>query len=510
MAKMNFSQYQIAIFNEVENGNTNLAINAVAGSGKTTTLVECCKRLHMGKYDVKFLAFNNSIVKELSYKIGEYADVSTLHSFGFSVLKRIAGKERKFDVSDRKYINIVKDEGLLSLNRDDECYIKALNNVAKIFNLCRINLIQSGNIKAINAICDEHTIVPLANEVSVVNDLLRDAYTLNLGGYGKIEIDFTDMLVLPLSYRNRIPRYKVVFIDECQDLSKAQRELMLCAAKGGRFVAVGDRRQAINGFAGADCASFDKIATLPNTKELPLSVNYRCGRNIIALAKDIVPEIQAHDGATDGIVERVNGISLNLFKANDMVLCRTAAPLVVVCLKLIKAGVTAIVKGKDIANGLIGLIDKSKAKTIKGFETWAENEKSKLAKDIAKKERMTIDEAKESGRYIAYCDRVDCITAIGANVSNLDDVREYINHIFSDDAVANAVTLSTCHKSKGLESNRVIILLPQKLPLTYKGQLDWQYEQELNLKYVALTRAKKELVIVVADQQEIMSTELTR
>ena len=251
MAKMNFSQYQLNIFNEVENGSTNLAINAVAGSGKTTTIVECCKRLHLGKFDVKFLAFNNSIVKELSYKIGNYADVSTLHSFGYSVLKKIAGKERKFDINDRKYINIIKTDNMLSLNRDDKDYIKALNNADKLFRLCRINLIQQGDIESIRAICEEHSITPLANEVSVVNILLADAYELNLNG--KLEIDFTDMLVLPLSYPQQIPSYKVVFIDECQDLSAAQRELMLAAAKGGRFVAVGDRRQAINGFAGADC-----------------------------------------------------------------------------------------------------------------------------------------------------------------------------------------------------------------------------------------------------------------
>ena len=508
MAKMNFSQYQLNIFNEVENGNTNLAINAVAGSGKTTTIVECCKRLHLGKFDVKFLAFNNSIVKELSYKIGNYADVSTLHSFGYSVLKKIAGKDRKFDINDRKYINIIKNDDMLSLNRDDKDYIKALNNADKLFRLCRINLIQHGDTESIKAICEEHSITPLANEVSVVDMLLTDAYELDLNG--KLEIDFTDMLVLPLSYPQQIPSYKVVFIDECQDLSAAQRELMLAAAKGGRFVAVGDRRQAINGFAGADCQSFNKIATLPNTKELPLSVNYRCGYNIIELAQEVVPEIQAHAGAIAGEVSSTNNVTLDTFKANDMVLCRTAAPLVVMCLKLIRAGVTAVVKGRDIANGLITLIDKSKAKTVKGFETWADNEKSKLAKEIAKKEQMTPEEAKETGRYIAYCDRIDCILCIGENNSNLEVVKNTIEQLFNDANIANAVTFSTCHKSKGLESDRVVILLPNKLPLTWKGQKDWELEQEMNLRYVAITRAKKELVFVNMEQKDLFAVEFKK
>ena len=494
MSKMNFSKFQMAIFNEVANGQGNLAINAVAGSGKTTTIVECCKLLRLNKFDVKFLAFNKAIVQELETKIGNYADVSTLHSFGFAVLRKVNSKVK---INNRKYINFIRE----SVDRNDKNFVAIVNNTNKLFNLCRVNLVQSGDMSSINAICDEHQIVTMGNEMTIVNALLKDCYQLD--NVPAPEIDFTDMLVLPLTYKRYIPSYKFVFIDECQDLNCAQRELMLYAARRGRFVAVGDRNQAINGFAGADCNSFDKIATLPNTKELPLSVNYRCGRAMIELAQQIVPAIQAHDGAIEGDVNRVTEITLGLFQPNDMVLCRTTAPLVSMCFKLIQAGVTAIVKGRDIAEGLINLIDKSEAKTMKGFESYVEIEKQKLVKDICKKENCTAEEAEETGRYIAYMDRVNCIFAIGENVSKLESVKEYINKIFSDENIVNAVTLSTAHKSKGLESNRVVILLPNKLPLTWKNQLDWQYQQERNLQYVAYTRAKKELVFVDVEQKDL-------
>ena len=504
MAKMNFSKYQLAIFNEVENGHTNLAINAVAGSGKTTTIVECCKRLHMSKFDVKFLAFNKSIVEELTTKIGDVADVSTLHSFGFSILRKVNPKVKTFN---GKYTMQIRDYVRDLDGADNSNFVAIVNNTSKIFNLCRVNLLSDSDIRAINDLCEEHNITTLGSEITIVRTLLKDCYTLDSI---KPEIDFTDMIVLPLFYKRFIPKYKVVFIDEAQDLNTAQRELMLAAAANGRFVAVGDRNQAINGFAGADCESFDKIANCPNTKELPLSVNYRCGRNMIELAQQIVPAIEAHDNAIDGIVSNTNEMTLQLFQPNDMVLCRSAAPLVSLCLKLIKAGVTAIVKGKDIADGLIALIDKSKTKTIRGFETWAENEKAKLAKDIAKKDNITTEEAKETGRFISYCDRIDCIMAVGEHTHDLEKVKATLMEIFSDANIKNAINLSTCHKAKGLESDRVIIILPNKLPLSWKGQKEWQYQQEMNLKYVALTRAKKELVFVDLELKDLLKVEFQR
>ena len=515
MAKMNFSKYQMNIFNEVENGTTNLAINAVAGSGKTTTIVECCKRLRMNKFDVKFLAFNKSIVDELKLKIGNYADVSTLHSFGNSILKKINPKVETFN---GKYTMMIREYVRDMDGQENNNFVAIVANTKKIFDLCRVNLIADTDLQAINNLIDEHNITILGSEVTIVRTLLKDCYNLqpvekkNRRGdkYTAYEVDFTDMIVLPLFYRDFIPSYKIVFIDECQDLNTAQRELMLAAAKDGRFVAVGDRNQAINGFAGADCQSFDKIANIPNTKELPLSVNYRCGRAMIELAQQIVPAIEAHDNAIEGIVTHTNEIKLDMFQPNDMVLCRSAAPLVSVCLKLIKAGVTAIVKGKDIADNLIALIDKSKAKTIKGFTTYAELEKSKLARDIAKKDGITTEEAMETGRFVSYCDRIDCILAVGENVTNLEDVKKTLTEIFSDYNIKNAINLSTCHKSKGLESDRVMILLPNKLPLCWKGQKDWQYQQEMNLKYVALTRAKKELVIVDVELTDLLKVDFRK
>ena len=512
---MIYSKYQTNIFKAIENTNHNIASNAVAGSGKTTTIVEACKLLEMDEKEVKFLAFNNLIADELKVKLKGYADVSTLHSFGLSILRRLFNMPEygyKVKIDSWRYHKYVK-QNLNSLSSaigpdvNDAKIYGFCCNCQKIMELARVNLIKHGDKKALNALCDEHNIITMFDEINVCDILLAKAYEMP----SDLTIDFTDMIVLPLKYKEYIPTFSYVFIDECQDLNRAQRELMLCAAKDGRFIAVGDRNQAINGFAGADCKSFDKIASLPNTIELPLSVNYRCGTNMVKLAKEIVPQIIAHDGAIAGTITDANKMSKSLFKPNDMVLCRTTAPLVGVCMNLIQNGITAIVKGKDIADGLINLVERANTNSIEDVLDYLNEEKRKLIATIMKERSCDAKSAMEAMKYKTLDDRCKCIENICLySLKNTKELKSYINKIFSDKNIKNAVVLSTAHKSKGLENDRVLLLLPEKMPLKWRGQRDWQYTQELNLKYVALTRAKKELVFVNINETALTKRQILK
>ena len=515
LKRLEYSDYQLDIFDAVEHGDDNIAINAVAGSGKTTTIVAACKRLNASERDVIFLAFNKLIVEELKGKLKNYAYVSTLHSFGFSILKRLYNQPKYgmyIKVDDWKYQKYVKDNAfsLSNIITPDTDAAKVFGfacNVDKLYTLARINLIEynENDLSQLRNLCDEHNLLTLFDEVEVCNELLKTAYRMPRD----LTIDFTDMIVLPLFHKDMIPTYKYVFIDECQDLSRAQRELMLCAAKNGRFIAVGDRNQAINGFAGADCSSFDKIASQPNTIELPLSVNYRCGTNMVRLAQEIVPHIQAHKGAIKGDVFHVKQLSKDLFKENDMVLCRTSAPLVGLCMKLIESGITAVVKGKDIAQDLKNLIANANTRDIKALLAYLEEEKQKCINIIKEQRKCDDAMAKNATKYLNLEDRCKCIENICMySIKDTTQLKTYINKIFSDENIENAVMLSTAHKSKGLEANRVMILLPNKLPLKYPHQQRWQEVQEMNLKYVAVTRARKELIFVDLTETELLKIKI--
>ena len=506
-----WSNYQINIFNAIKDSDKNIIVNAVAGSGKTTTIVEACKRLKLYPNKVQFLAFNKSIANELAEKLKGYAQVNTLHSFGYAVLRQ-AFKGKRIIIDDKKYIRLLQKnicDWSRYINHEEMSNVEIYNSccqIKKIFDLARVNLIQYGDMESLRGICDAYGICDEFDELEIVNNLLKDCYHMS----DDRVIDFTDMVVLPLSYRTYISTFKFVFIDECQDLNAAQRELMLCAAKGGRFVAVGDRKQAINGFCGADCLSFDKIAETPNTIELPLSVNYRCGSNIIKLVQEIVPQIKAYENSESGTIETYKVLSKSLFHKGDMVLCRKSAPLVGLCFKLLQNGITAIVKGGDIAESMLKLINRANCNSIDDLSKWIDNEKKKTATEIAEYLNVSLDKAKKTKRYINLSDKLDCIKNICVSqLTDVTELKDYIQKMFDEKNIKNAVVLSTAHKSKGLEADRVLILTPSNFPMITKYSKEWEVQQEYNLKYVAWTRAKKDLVFIDMSENELNNAELT-
>ena len=102
------------------------------------------------------------------------------------------------------------------------------------------------------------------------------------------------------------------------------------------------------------------MCAIKNTIQLPLSVCYRCGKNIIAKAKKIISHIEAFDGAKDGEVKE--DCKLADISDSDMVLCRQTYPLVRLCLKFLSEGKKARIMGGDIGRSLIKMVEDTKRK----------------------------------------------------------------------------------------------------------------------------------------------------
>jgi len=479
------SKFQQAIFNFVQNALGNAVINAVAGSGKTTTIVKALELIPTNK-SVAFLAFNKAIVTELRERVPSHVNVQTMHSLGWSAI--IKSMTVKPVLNNKKVFNILKtlsatwavEDGVLELEADYIARVKKIVDLAKN-NLC-------SQLDQLEILVERHDIEITNGECGRALVALKASYN------DRTSFDFCDMLFIAAADpKIKMPTFDFIFVDECQDLNKAQQALLKKIMHAdSRFIAVGDPQQAIYGFTGSDTESFRSLLSFPNTIELPLSVNYRCGKNIVKLAQAIVPQLQAHEGATEG--EYDCNASYKTIKSGDMVLCRNTAPLVKMCLEFIGRGEKAFVKGGDVGANLINLVKKAKSDKIPVMFNFLDKELGKIVKKMESK-GMSKTDIEESAAFVNMTEKITVLQIISQDdaVDNCGDLIALITLIFSDEKAG--ICLSTIHKSKGLEAENVYIIDRQLLPSKY-AKKEWQQEQESNLEYVAYTRAKNYLGIV--------------
>lgn len=467
------SIYQEAIFEHIRNSSQNAVIEAVAGSGKTTTLLESLKIANTES--VIFVAFNKHIAEELKPKVPKGVRVSTMHGFGYEQILRSYGKIRVDNLKAKKIIQSKARDLNLVYAEDKNTYAEDLSSLV---DLLRLNLCTDKNQALI--ISYKHSLI------NTSENLIEDAfYILKELNRTRDSIDFVDMVYIPAIEDIKIRQYDLVLVDECQDLSKCQIQLMKkMTSENGRVIAVGDRNQAIYGFGGADNESFENLTEMENTVLLPLSISYRCSKNVIREAQKIVPSIEYFENAINGLVNH-NGL-INDVKDGDFVLCRMNAPLISCALKFLANGRKASVKGIDIGSRIINNLRSTKetniAKAIRIL---------KFKLEAAKQEFEDSNDRKSKLKLITMEDMVDATEILAFGCHTIDEVKSKINGLFSD-TETKGIILSSAHKAKGLEANNVHIIKPEFMPLKTVS-LDWEKEQEQNLHYVAITRAKDSL-----------------
>ena len=481
MANHQFSDYQKAVFQFIETGSGNAVINAVAGAGKTFTITKALE-LIPDNQRVIFIAFNRHIVEELRNKLTQVnkqnVDVMTIHSYGAKVVRRNlkswVDADKVWKVCDSLYP---------TWSVDPEIASGYIGRVKRLVELAKLNLVE--NADALYELAMKH-------DIEIFNGEIDNAIQVkNITDKNTRTHDFNDMIYYPVKHNLRGEQYDWVFIDECQDLSTAQQELMKRAVKpGGRFVAVGDPHQCIYGFAGADVESFKKLAAVPNTTQLPLSLTYRCAKNIVAHAQELVPHIQALPDAEDGIV-RFDG-KIAEFQSNDMILSRVNCPLITLCIRLLGQGQKAYVKGKDIGMNLTNMLKKTRRDNLDAAMKVLWQERGRIVKKLVSR-GTPIEDAENSVLVKTYEEKLDAIDALSHGLKTVKEVIDRITQIFADEK--EGICLSSVHKSKGLEADRVFIVEPKTMPAPWVKK-SWEQEQEDNIHYVAITRARKELVYV--------------
>lgn len=300
---MNWSLHQQEIFRAVVESGDSLVIEAVAGSGKTTTILEAINHVPANQ-SVAFVAFNKSIADELGRRItSNNAKAMTLHSAGNSAWRRSLEWDCDLCKVDNYKVHAITKR-LLGWKE----YSRVGAENCRLVGLAKqVGIVPAGLIGYTGLVPDtDESWANLRDYYSVDEDLasVHMARTILEESIlaGREVIDFDDMLYIPVIAGVEFQRYDVVFVDEAQDISGIQLEMISRMAGDGRVIAVGDKKQAIYQFRGAQSNSMDLIRDRFNARELPLSTTYRCAQAIVNHARQWCGQITASGDALWGYV----------------------------------------------------------------------------------------------------------------------------------------------------------------------------------------------------------------
>ena len=490
------SQYQKAIFDYIQHEKGNLVVEAAAGSGKTYTLVKALSLIPQDKR-VLMTAFNKDIVKELTKKVKEFpnVEVRTLHGLGMILTTRglgIGGMKPEAYKYTQLIYNHWQDLTKTNINKLSRNARKSfVENTKKLVDFGRFYLATTRS--EMIELMTKYDIPCVADEVDVALKVMA------IGGKNLDSIDYTDMIWMPHIYDLHLQEceYDFIMVDECQDLNVAERHLVLrCLKEGGRLIAVGDSNQCIYGFSGSDPDSFKAIQSIPNTVSMPLSISYRCPESVVKFAQNLVPSIEAKQGAEEGVI--LDCVSLDDVHDGDMVLCRNNAPLLQVYCKLLEQGKRAYIRGSDVGKNLQNIVIgthkdylytnlKRDGVFIRLYEDLFNSRKA-----IMERYGISQEDAMKHETIQAKLDMIRALEVLGADLTTTEELTKKIEDIFPKNDKGEGIMLSTVHKAKGLEADNVFIACASLMPS--KSALDeWQVQQERNLMYVAYTRAKKVL-----------------
>lgn len=477
------SSMQVDIYDSVSDGSQNIQTIAVAGSGKTSTAVEAAKLMH-GK--VVGISFNKHIADEMKLRFPAHVESMTCHSLALRIYKTA---HRFVDVEPKKITNLArKYVDTLDFIPNKQKWL-VVQQAEKSVGMVMNTLTDYNNQDALLSMFDQYGLDFNGN-----TDLMLDLTPQIMESAANIRnvINFDEMIYYVASdpARFKVPAYDWGIVDESQDLNAAQIELLLMILLNGHGLTVGDPNQSIYGFRGADYEAMNKMRDRLNAVMKPLSISYRCPQSHVDLARQFVPQMQAYHKNPVGeiIYTSIDKIIAERgIKPGMLVMCRTNAPLTKVAYQLIRSGIAAKVRGRDIGLSVINMINKVyvDGDSIEVFLM-------KLEIYYAE-ERMKMNARDASDNVIqALADRYETVAVLSDGCSTVQDLINAAENIFSDEDKAGVVMCSSVHRVKGLQAETSVIIKPSIMPMKTKTERDAQ--QERNIQYVAMTRATKTMI----------------
>lgn len=487
------TEEQIAIVTAAKSTCDNLLVQALAGAAKTSTLVliaRACTGI-----PILSIAFNKRIADEMAAKLPSHCVAKTLNAVGHAAWGQHIGK--RLAVDKGKMGDILKSLNLGQI--DAEEVRDAFSEVVKLSNRAKLyGYVPDGKYEEALHLIDKATLMEVFADDEyppIAWALLDELLVRSIGLAFQGQIDYDDQLYMSTLFGAPLPNYRLTLVDECQDLSPLNHQMIAQLVRSSRIIAVGDEFQSIYGFRGAISDGMSVLRTRFQMKEFRLSVSFRCPKKIVQKARSRAPYMKFSDTALDGEVRylvRSGGKEVvwgpNLLPRSCAIICRNNAPLFSLGLKLIRAGRSVTIRGMDISKRLI--------KILKEFGDYAMT-RDELIGHLGRWRDSKLAEGKLPEESIM--DRYECLMVFATQSETLGAAIVNAERLFASEG---PVELLSGHKSKGLEWEDVFHLDPWRIPSKFasKGEA---LEQELNLEYVITTRAKRSLTLIDLEDFDI-------
>lgn len=464
---------QEAVFTAIADGLGSYSVSAVAGGSKTSTIVEGASRTSR---PILAVAFNKRNAVELDERLkpNPLATAQTMNSVGHRAWAKATSKRLTLDTDKLFKLTKELDPG--------DCFsdVLSLARAARVSGIVPQHYPTRGLVPDTPEsweYCAEYFDLTFTAEIlAKARQVLDRSIKLSYAG----TIDFDDQIYMSALFSGVFTKTETVIVDEAQDLSELQHT-MLKKMVGERLFIVGDPHQAIYGFRGAAGNSMGILASTFGASPLDLSVSYRCPRAVVSEAQRYVPHIESWSQAPRGEVARYQQFPITSIPTGAHIVCRYNGPVFKLAWDIIKTGRGVTILGADIGQGLIKLVRRLAPEAIP-IKEFLSRLRSYISAEIDKKPY----------REAALRDRELSLISISEAIHTSEELCGLIDKLFT---AGGQVSLSSIHKAKGMEWNTVIFYLPQLLPSRF-ATTPWQLEQEDNLAYVAITRAKQRLIFV--------------
>ena len=476
---------------QIINSTGDIKINAVAGSGKTTTVIEYA-RTRPAKSKILYLAFNKSVKLEAIKKFAEKGitnvKVETAHSLAYkAIVFKYGYKVNNIGYKTNEIVEKLNVQG----NSEKHTEYVVANHINKfIAYFCNSDKQKVQDLNYLDTITDSKARTFVTSFYPII--LAQARIFLGMMDKGEIEITH-DFYLKKFQLSNPTLHYDYILFDEGQDASPAMLDVFL--KQKATKVIVGDTHQQIYGWRFA----LNALAKA-DFKTYFLSTSFRFSQDIANLAMDIL-KLKNIIGDHKAIPILGKGTSTAI--KSKAVLARTNLGL------LLKA-IEYVTERKDLKKIYFEGNINSYTYADEGASLYdvlnLYNYNHKLIKDKLIKAMKDIAELED---YIKKTEDVQLGMMVEIVKEYGNDIPQIIKNIkalhVGDDEKENAeMIFSTVHRSKGMEYDTVQLvndfiteekIEKQKDDKDGKTKNNSKLNEEINLLYVAATRTKNSVYI---------------